>query len=108
MWYIFILLVFFRILALEKIARVCKILTTGPRLAEGRRMTESMGPTALHGPLKPIGLDIMFVASSCERLPSLFKICLWLTKMTLSRMSHVLFVEVLHPVNFVNMAHVKS
>ena len=45
------------------------------------------------------GLDIMFVASSCEPLPSLFKLCLWQPKMASPRMSHVLFVEVLHPVN---------
>ena len=29
-------------------------------------------------------------------------------KMALSQMSHVLFVEVLHPGNFVNMTHVES
>ena len=53
-------------------------------------------------------LDIMFVASSCEPLPSLFKLCLWRPKMAPPRMSHVLFIEVLHPVNFVNITHVMS
>ena len=49
----------------------------------------------------------MFVASSCEPLPSLFNLYLWL-KMVPSQMSPVLFVEVLHPINSVNITHVKS
>ena len=48
----------------------------------------------------------MFVAPSCEHLPTLFKLCFWRPKMAPSWMSHVLFVEVLHPVNFVNITHV--
>ena len=50
----------------------------------------------------------MFVASFCEPLPSLFKLCLWQPKKAQRQMSHALFVEVLHPVNFVNITHVKS
>ena len=50
----------------------------------------------------------MFVASYGEPLPSLFKICPWWPNMIPSQMSLVLFVEVLHPVNFVNITHVKS
>ena len=52
----------------------------------------------------------MFVSSSCEPLPSLFKLCLWRPKMPPPppQMSHVLFVEILHPVDFVNITHVKS
>ena len=45
----------------------------------------------------------MFVVSSCEPLPSLFKLCLCGPKMAPPWVSHVLFVEVLHPVNLVNI-----
>ena len=51
---------------------------------------------------------IMFVSSSCETLPRLFKLCLWWPKMAPPRMSHVFLIEALHPVNFVNITHVKS
>ena len=37
----------------------------------------------------------MFVASSCEPLPDLFKLCLWRPKMAWTQMSHVSFVEVM-------------
>ena len=48
-------------------------------------------------------VDIMFVASTkfVHIMPLAAKIApLW--------MSHVLFVAVLHPVNFVNITHIKS
>ena len=51
---------------------------------------------------------IMFVASSCEHLQTLFKLFIWWPKMAPSWISHVLLVEVLHPVNFVNITHVES
>ena len=47
-------------------------------------------------------LDNMFVASSTN----FFQIMPLVAKMALPRMSHV-FVEVLHPANFVNITHVK-
>ena len=50
----------------------------------------------------------MFVASSCEPLPSLFNLCPWRPNMAPPQMSVVLFVEVLHPVNFVIITDVKS
>ena len=50
----------------------------------------------------------MFIASSCETLPSLFKLCLCGPKMAPSWMLHDLLIEVLHPVSFVNITHVKS
>ena len=49
----------------------------------------------------------MFVASSSEALPSLFKLCLCGAKMALPRTQHVVLIEVLHPVSFVNIAHLK-
>ena len=45
------------------------------------------------------------------RIVDLYQVCsycLWRPNMAPPRMSHVLFVEVLHPVNFVNITHVKS
>ena len=50
----------------------------------------------------------MFVALSSEPLPSLLKLCLCGPKMAPPQMSHVLLIEVLHPVSFVNITHVKS
>ena len=49
----------------------------------------------------------MFVALSCEPLPSSFK-CPLRPNMALLQMSLVLFVEVQLPVDFVNIANVKS
>ena len=49
---------------------------------------------------------MIFVASSSEPLPSLFKLCL--SKLASPFRSHVLLVEVLHPVNSVNITHVTA
>ena len=56
--------------------------------------------------LNPLGLDIMFVASSSQPLPSLFKLCL--LGSCCRRHMICLLVEVLHRVNLVNITHVKS
>ena len=53
-------------------------------------------------------LGIMFVAPSCVPLPSLFKLCPWRPNLAPPWMSLVLFVDILHPVNFVKITHVKS
>ena len=51
----------------------------------------------------------MFVASSIEPLPGLLKLCLWGQKSPRCGCHMiVLLVEVLHPVNFVNITRVKS
>ena len=50
----------------------------------------------------------MFVASSSEPLPSLFKLCLCGPKMAQAWISHVLFIEVPHPVSFVNITQSKT
>ena len=50
----------------------------------------------------------MCVTSSSEPLQSLFKLCYCGPKMALPWLSHVLLIEVLHPVSFVNITNVKS
>ena len=50
----------------------------------------------------------MFVASSCEPLPSCSNYASGSQKKAPPGMSHVLLVKVLHSVNFVNINNVKS
>ena len=50
----------------------------------------------------------MFAASSSEPLLSVFKLFLYRQKMAPQCMSHVLLIEVLRHVSFINMTHVKS
>ena len=50
----------------------------------------------------------MFVALSSEPLPSWFNLCLCGPKMAPPRMSHVLLIEVLPPVIFIDIADVQS